>query len=137
MAINFDSYLGAFDDALILRSKRTEILASNLANADTPGYKAKDIDFKSAISDAMGTRSEFKKEALQMATTNDRHMRMMQNSFSTDVMYRNPYQPSLDGNTVNTDIEKTEFTKNAIYYNANLRFVTGKFQGLSKAIKGQ
>lgn len=137
MALNFDSYLGGLDDALILRSRRSEILASNLANADTPGYKAKDIDFKDAMSKAMGTRSEFKKDSLQMTTTNNSHIQMSQNSLSTDMMYRNPYQPSLDGNTVDAGIEKTEFSKNSIHYTANLRFLTGKFQSLTKAIKGQ
>ena len=136
MAINFDSYLGGLDDSLLLRSRRSEILASNLANADTPGYKAKDIDFKEAMSDAMGTRSEFKKGSLKMTTTNAQHLQTS-NGFSTDIKYRNPYQPSLDGNTVDAGIEKTEFSKNSIYYNANLRFLTGKFQGLTKAIKGQ
>ena len=62
---------------------------------------------------------------------------MSQNTFSADTMYRNPYQPSLDGNTVDAGVEKTEFTKNAIHYNASLRFLTGKFQSLTKAIKGQ
>lgn len=137
MAISFDNYLGAFDDALVLRSRRSEILASNIANADTPGYKAKDIDFKSAMSNAMGTGSEFKKNTLKMTTTNNKHIQMSQANFSTDIMYRNPYQPSLDGNTVNASIEKTEFTKNAIHYNASLRFLSGKFKGLTKAIKGQ
>lgn len=137
MALNFDGYLGGLDDALILRSRRSEILASNLANADTPGYKAKDIDFKDAMSKAMGTRSEFKKDSLQMTTTNNSHIQMSQNSLSTDMMYRNPYQPSLDGNTVDAGIEKTEFSKNSIHYTANLRFLTGKFQSLTKAIKGQ
>ena len=137
MAISFDSYLGALDDSLLLRSRRSEILASNLANADTPGYKAKDIDFKEAMSDAMGTRSEFKKGTLKMATTNAQHLQTSQAGFSTDIKYRNPYQPSLDGNTVDASIEKTEFSKNSIYYNASLRFLTGKFQGLTKAIKGQ
>jgi flagellar basal-body rod protein FlgB len=136
-AISFDKYLGAYDDSLMLRSRRSEILASNLANADTPGYKAKDIDFKSAMADAMGTRSEFKKDALKMATTNAKHMRTGQSTFSADVMYRNPYQASLDGNTVDTSVEKTEFAKNSIYYNASLRFLTGKFQSLTKAMKGQ
>ena len=137
MAISFDKHLGAFDDALISRSRRSEIIASNIANADTPGYKAKDIDFKSAMSNAMGTRSEFKKDSLKMATTNSNHIQMSQNTFSADIMYRNPYQPSLDGNTVDAGVEKTEFTKNAIHYNASLRFITGKFQSLTKAIKGQ
>ena len=137
MAINFDSYLGAHDDALILRSRRSEILASNLANADTPGYKAKDIDFKEAMSSAMGTRSEFKKDTLKMATTNQNHLKTTQDTLSADVMYRNPYQPSLDGNTVDAGVEKTEFSKNSIYYSASLRFMTGKFQSLTKAIKGQ
>ncbi len=137
MAISFDSYIGSLDDALILRSRRSEILASNLANADTPGYKAKDIDFKQAMSSAMGTHSEFKKDSLKMATTDQKHMKTSQDSFSADVMYRNPYQPSLDGNTVDAGVEKTEFSKNSIHYTATLRFLTGKFQALTKAIKGQ
>jgi len=137
MAFSFDSYLGADDDALILRSRRSEILASNLANADTPGYKAKDIDFKAAMADAMGTQSEFKKGTLKMTTSHTKHLQNSQNNFSSDVMYRNPHQPSLDGNTVETGIEKTEFSKNSVYYDASLRFLTGKFKGLTKAIKGQ
>ena len=137
MAISFDNYLGAFEDSLILRSRRSEIIASNIANADTPGYQAKDIDFKSAMSNALGTRSEFKRDSLKMATTSSKHIQMNQNTFSADIMYRNPYQPSLDGNTVDAGVEKTEFSKNAIHYNASLRFLTGKFQSLTKAIKGQ
>ena len=137
MAISFDSYLGGHDDALLLRSKRSEILASNLANADTPGYKAKDFDFKAAMSDATGSRSEFSRNSLKMTASNANHIQTEHNGFSVDILYRNPYQPSLDGNTVETGIEKTEFSKNSIYYEASLRFLTGKFQGLSKAIKGQ
>lgn len=137
MAISLDNYLGAFEDSLILRSRRSEIIASNIANADTPGYQAKDIDFKSAMSNALGTRSEFKRDSLKMAATNSKHIQMSQNTFSADIMYRNPYQPSLDGNTVDAGVEKTEFSKNAIHYNASLRFLTGKFQSLTKAIKGQ
>ncbi len=137
MAFSFDSYLGAYDDALVLRSRRSEILAANLANADTPGYKAKDIDFKEALSSIMGNRAEFKKASLKMTTTNQQHINTTENNFSADIMYRNPYQPSLDGNTVDAGIEKTEFSKNSIYYSANLRFLTGKFQSLTKAIKGQ
>jgi len=135
MAVSFDKYLGGLDDALLIRSRRSEILASNIANADTPGFKAKDIDFKSAMSNAMGTGSEFKKESLKMATTDNGHIQTTQNHFSTDIMYRNPHQPSLDGNTVDSSIEKTEFTQNSIHYNAALRFITGKFQGLTKAVK--
>jgi len=81
MAFSFDSYLGADDDALILRSRRSEILASNLANADTPGYKAKDIDFKAAMADAMGTQSEFKKGTLKMTTSHTKHLQNSQNNF--------------------------------------------------------
>ena len=72
-----------------------------------------------------------------MATTDAGHLQTSQAHFSTDIKYRNPYQPSLDGNTVDAGIEKTEFSKNSIYYNASLRFMTGKFQTLTKAIKGQ
>lgn len=137
MAISLDKHIGAHDDALLLYSRRSEILASNLANADTPGYKAKDIDFKAAMSDVMGNRSEFKKGSLKMATTNDKHLQLNQTNFSADIKFRNPYQPSLDGNTVDAGVEKTEFSKNAVYYNASLRLLTGKFQSLTKAIKGQ
>ncbi len=137
MGISFDKYLGPHDDALLLRSKRSEILASNLANTDTPGYKAKDFDFKAAMADATGNRSEFSKSRLKMAATNSKHMQNGQAGFSVDIKYRNPYQPSLDGNTVDSGLEKTEFSKNSIYYSASLRFMTGKFQSLNKAIKGQ
>ncbi len=137
MGISFDKYMGVQVDALVLRSKRSEILASNLANADTPGYKAKDFDFKAAMADATGNRSEFSKTRLKMVTTNNKHLQMGQNGFSPDIQYRNPYQPSLDGNTVDSGLEKTEFSKNSIYYSASLRFMTGKFQSLTRAIKGQ
>lgn len=137
MAFSFDKFLGAAEDSLLLRARRSEIIASNLANADTPGYKARDIDFKAAMSDAMGNASEFKKGALKMATSNEKHIQGSQNKFSADIMYRNPYQPSLDGNTVETGIEKTEFSENSVHYTASLRFLTGKFKGLTKAIKGQ
>lgn len=137
MAISFDNYLGAHDDALLLRSRRSEILASNLANADTPGYQAKDFDFKTALSNATGNQSEFQKGRLSMATTRAGHIQNSQSGTAADIQYRNPYQPSLDGNTVEVSVEKTEFSKNSIYYNASLRFMTGKFQTLTKAIKGQ
>ncbi len=137
MGISFDKYMGVQDDALVLRSRRSEILASNLANADTPGYKARDFDFKAAMADVAGNRPEFSNTRLKMATTNNKHLQMGQNGFSVDIQYRNPYQPSLDGNTVDTGLEKTEFSKNSIYYSASLRFMTGKFKSLTRAIKGQ
>ena len=137
MAFSFDKFLGPVDDSLLLRARRSEILASNLANEDTPGYQAKDIDFKAAMSDAMGSASEFKRGSLKMATSNEKHIQTSQNRFSADIMYRNPYQPSLDGNTVETGIEKTEFSENSVHYTASLRFLTGKFKSLTKAIKGQ
>lgn len=137
MGISFDKYLGPQDDALLLRSRRSEILASNLANADTPGYKAKDFDFKAAMADATGHRSELRQARLKMAATDNKHIQNNQSGFSADIKYRNPYQPSLDGNTVDSGLEKTEFSKNSIYYSASLRFMTGKFQSLTKAIKGQ
>ena len=137
MAFSFDKFLGISDDALLLRSRRSEILASNLANADTPGYKAKDFDFKAAMADAMGVGSEFKKGSLKMTSTNAKHIQNSQSNFSADIMYRNPYQPSLDGNTVETGIEKTKFSENSVHYTASLRFLSGKFKSLTKAVKGQ
>jgi len=132
MAISFDRYLGIHDDALILRSKRTELLAANMANADTPGYKAKDIDFKQALQNAQQGDSGFK-----MATTNDKHIDGKGFSVNGDVKFRVNHQPSVDGNTVDTNIEKTEFAKNALEYSASLRFLDGKFSAIKKVLKAQ
>jgi flagellar basal-body rod protein FlgB len=133
MAINLDSALGIYPQALLLRSRRAELLAGNLANADTPHYKARDIDFRAALA------------AAQDAGTDARALvRTQANHLDTDgaglpggeMMYRIPTQPSLDGNTVDTQVEYAEFAQNAMRYQASLTFLTGRIKTLMTAIRG-
>jgi flagellar basal-body rod protein FlgB len=134
MPINFDSALGIHADALRVRSQRAEMLASNLANADTPNYKARDIDFQSAMKMAMDSQAPS-----SLKSTNSKHFSTQVNSLSTSpaVQYRSVMQDSLDGNTVDTQIEQSQFMENAVQYQASLEFLGGKFSSLLKAIKGE
>lgn len=131
MPISFDSALGIHEQALALRGRRTELLASNLANADTPGYKARDIDFKTTLMNVKQSSGQ------TLASTNPGHIQ--NNSFrsSTEVLYRVPNQSSLDGNTVDEQMEKSNFSENAIRYEASLTFLGGKFKGMLAALKGE
>ncbi|MGR9073387.1 MAG: flagellar basal body rod protein FlgB [Gammaproteobacteria bacterium] len=130
MTVNFDNALGIHPQALALREKRGEILASNLANADTPGFKAKDIDFQSVLRHALPAE-------IPVETTQAGHLRPQNLILGGKVMYRNPMQPSLDGNTVETQIEQAKYAENSLQYQASLRFVNGKLQSLMTAIKGE
>jgi flagellar basal-body rod protein FlgB len=129
MAINFDTALGIHPQALAMREKRSEMLAANLANADTPGYKARDMDFKSVLKQNM-TLIE------PMERTQAKHF-VPQQLLETHVMYRNPNQVSLDGNTVEANVEQAKYAENAVQYQASLQFVSNKFSGLMMALRGQ
>lgn len=134
MAINFNNALGVHPQALVLREKRSEILAANLANADTPDYKARDLDFKSVLNQTLsggaGSDSSLKR-------TNQGHMLGQQTLLGADLLYRNPHQASLDGNTVETNVEQAKYAENAVQYEASLNFLKGDFSDLMIAIKGQ
>lgn len=130
MAINFDNALGIHPQALALREKRSEILAANLANADTPDYKAKDLDFKSVLSQTMDKTG-------RMERTHAGHLSGPQTLLGADLLYRNPQQPSLDGNTVEAHIEQSKYAENAVQYQASLRFINNRFSGLMSAIRGE
>ena len=116
----FDTAFGIHENALFVASKRSEVLASNLANADTPNYKARDMDF-----DAIMQRESrgADQAGLSLASTKT-------------LKYRVPYNPSLDGNTVEADVEQSEFSTNAIRYQASLNFINGRIQSLRLAITG-
>ncbi|KMT65489.1 flagellar basal body rod protein FlgB [Catenovulum maritimum] len=131
MAISFDKAFGIHPEALSLRLKRSEVLASNIANADTPGYKAKDFDFQAALS---GARKEY---STSLTRTSDKHM-SFSSSMNDGLQYRNPLQPDTgDGNTVELMAERNEFLQNQLRYNSSLQFLTGRIKGLKKAITGQ
>jgi len=130
MAINFDTALGLHPQALALREKRSEVLASNLANADTPGYKARDIDFQAVLKRTMPDASSMERTQAGHISPNDRLL-------GASMMFRNPTQPSLDGNTVEGHIEQSKYSENAVQYQASLRFLNGKFSGLMSALRGE
>jgi flagellar basal-body rod protein FlgB len=112
------------------------VLANNLANADTPNYKARDIDFRKAINEvSLQADSRFKPD---MQRTNSRHLEGFAELTTNDYLkYRSPTQPSLDGNTVEAHIEKAKFAENAMQYQATLEFIDSRIKGISNALKGQ
>jgi flagellar basal-body rod protein FlgB len=136
MPLNLDTYLGVQQDALKVQSKRMEVLAKNLANVDTPNYKAQDIDFKTALAQAGSPGS-----SLALTTTSANQIG--NNATTGDVensaalKYRVPLAPSLDGNTVDAQLEQAAFADNTVRYQATLTFLSGSLKDLVTAITGQ
>ena len=120
--------------ALGLRAQRQQILAGNIANADTPNYKARDFDFSTALKNAVAGRASG--GGLSLAATSNRHLQGTADSGPVRLMYRTPAQASADGNTVEMDAERANFSENAIQYEAGLTFITGKVKTLLSAIQG-
>jgi flagellar basal-body rod protein FlgB len=134
--MDLDAYLGVHTAALKLRQTRTELLAKNLANADTPGFKARDLDFKGAMESALATQGGTGKLAAPSSGT------AIGTSNATGgteafLRYRTPLAPSLDGNTVDVQLEQSAFAENAVRYQATLSFLSSKFRSLMTAITGQ
>lgn len=126
--------------ALNLRAFRQEILASNIANADTPNYKARDVDFKTALEGALGKAAGGGALALQQTRT--QHLAaavgadgLSSNRFAAQMQYRGELQSSVDGNTVNMDVERAAFAENAIQMEALFSFVNHQFKLLSLALQ--
>jgi flagellar basal-body rod protein FlgB len=135
MPIDFDSALGLHAQAMQLRAKRAEVLAQNLANADTPNYKARDIDFRAALEQASRALEQPAKAA---ATTNPGHQALEGTSaLESALLFRQPLQASLDGNTVDAQKEHAEFMDNALRYQASLQFLSGRLRTLLAAIRGE
>lgn len=130
-AINFQNALGIHPDALQLRATRSSVLANNLANSDTPGFKARDIDFKAVLQGQMQSNKSMAVERTQPGHLSGN------SSINSELLYRNPMQPSIDGNTVDSQIEQAMFARNAMNYNASFEFLNGKFTGLKSAIRGE
>jgi flagellar basal-body rod protein FlgB len=125
-----DKVFGVSPQVLSVRSQRFEMIAANLANADTPGYKAIDKDFSSALAAASDT-------AGGLTTTSDRHIAMDGAGFKDVVQYRTPMQPSMDGNTVEVDVERSAFMDNSIRYQASLNFLDARIKGILGALRGE
>ncbi|MFV1873767.1 MAG: flagellar basal body rod protein FlgB [Oleiphilus sp.] len=135
MSISFSKALGVHEHALELRTQRAEVLANNLANADTPGFKARDIDFHTLLKQQTSGMSN--EQSLAMTTTNGKHLPVNGVDDSAELLYRTPSQPSLDGNTVDTQVEKAEFMKNTLQYQSSFQFLNSRFKSLTSAIRGE
>ena len=139
MALNLDTYLGVHAQALKLREQRTELLARNLANADTPGFKSQDLDFRAALAASAGSTTA----PGVLKATQAGHVGAMggaglePGSTAAFVKYRTPLAPSLDGNTVDAQLEQAAFADNAVRYQATLQFLSSKFRSLMTVITGQ
>jgi flagellar basal-body rod protein FlgB len=132
MALNLDTYIGVHANALKLQSRRMEILADNLANVDTPNYKARDIDFRSALAAASNPDAP-----VQLKTTDAHHLgNDASTETSASLKYRVPLAPALDGNTVDAQQEQAAFADNTVRYQATLTFLSARFKGLMTAITG-
>lgn len=134
MVSKIDDAFSFQQQALGLRAQRQQVLASNIANADTPNYKARDFDFSVALKDAMAGRSGGN---LPLASTSGRHLQGSGDSGPARLMYRKETQSSVDGNTVNMDVERAQFAENAIQYEAGITFISSKIKNLLAAIQGQ
>ena len=131
MPLDLDSALGVHVKALAVRSQRAEILAANLANADTPNYKARDVDFKAAL-------DKVHAGGPSLMTTHANHIPIDANEPGEGVVFfRTPMQPSLDGNTVDTQIEQAQFARNAVQQQASMGFLSGRIKNLLSAIRGE
>ncbi|MCH8552845.1 MAG: flagellar basal body rod protein FlgB [Natronospirillum sp.] len=130
-ALGFDNSLGIHPLALTTRADRSEVLANNLANTDTPGFKARDFDFQAVLRGEVEQR-----RSLSVSRTNERHL-AGRASAEERLDYRVPHQPAIDGNTVDPHYEHAQFTENALKYDASFEFLNGKFMGLRNALRGE
>lgn len=123
--------------ALNLRGVRQELLASNIANADTPHFKARDIEFTEALAGALhGRNSSYSAEILPLQLTNARHLQGIKSDGGAyDIKYRTEFQPNADDNTVNMDIERSAFAENAVKMEAAITFIRGQLSTLQSAMQ--
>lgn len=126
-----------YQSAVSLRQQRQEVLSANIANADTPNYKARDFDFGTALKQAVGQGS-MQLPNTQMAVTSARHFQGTAHRASPvegGLMYRQPLQPTLDGNTVDMDIERVQFADNTMKYQADLAIISQRLNGIKSALQ--
>lgn len=140
MPNKLDDALGFHQAALRIRAQRQELIAANIANADTPNYKARDIDFAAAMKNALAGNAA---AGAALAKTSEQHMNAANNGFSQNVslpgepLFRPMIQGSVDGNTVDMDVERNQFADNAIRYEASLTLINQQLKKMLAAIQGQ
>ena len=130
----FDRQIQFHQTALNLQAHREQMIASNIANADTPNYKARDVDFRAALQGALNAG----RAGVQLSTTQAGHISATPApSLESLTGYRRELQSAVDGNTVNMDIERAAFAENALHYEASVTFVNGMLRSMNTAITGQ
>lgn len=130
MAVNFDKAFGIHDDALLLFERRTQLLAENIANVDTPGYKARDIDFDQVLQNTQT-------EAVKLNATHKGHINLSEQAFSEDIQFREVEQSAADGNTVDLQKEKAAFAENSMRYQTTMHILSKRISGLKTAFRGE
>jgi len=129
-----DQALSFQSTALMLRSERQQVLAANIANADTPNYKATDFNFAQALANATGAGAGTA-QAGQLAITSEGHSSGSAGSLPVQLKYRTPSQGSVDGNTVEMDAERAQFADNAVHYEAALKFLNAQIKTMLAAVQ--
>ena len=140
MFANLTSNLDFHSNALVLRAERQRVIASNIANADTPGYAGRDIHFKEALTAANGAGPSSAVPRQATGSGNPRHIALQASTTSLDataLRYTTQSQPAMDGNSVDMDRERANFVDNSVRYEATLRFINGSAKTLLSAIQGQ
>ena len=134
MTNRLDDTMRFHQTALNARAYRQQVIASNIANADTPNFKARDVDFRAALAGALGGKTA----DVAMKITSKRHIAgAAGGTFDASLKYRNEEQGAVDGNTVNMDVERAAFAENSVQYQASVTFINGLITGMQRAIQGQ
>ncbi|OWJ91194.1 flagellar basal body rod protein FlgB [Pseudomonas sp. A46] len=135
MSISFEKALGIHQQALSFRAQRGEVLANNIANADTPNYKARDLDFSAVLAQQADKQTQ---GAFHAATTHERHIEADGFDMGDAALkYRIPFQAAIDQNTVDAQLEQANYTENAMQFQASFTLLNSKFNGLTKALRGE
>lgn len=130
MSLNLDKALGVHQNALLLFERRTQLLAENIANADTPNYKSRDIDFSRVLN------GEVSKQ-VTLQTTEPKHIAINQSALDASIEYREPDQSSADGNTVDMSQEQAAFADNTVRYQTTLAILSRRLGGIASAFRGE
>lgn len=136
MINKLDAALSFHQNVLRIRAQRQELIAANIANADTPNYKARDIDFSAAMKSAMAGVTA-NKDAFNTTKTSANHLDGIPSSIGGNALFRPVIQGSVDGNTVDMDVERNQFTDNALRYEASINMINGQLKKMLSAIQGQ
>ncbi len=136
MLNRLDTAVGFYQEALSLRAQRQEILSSNIANADTPGYKARDFEFSTELRNALQGRGLQTTRTTELARTHNAHIPARATIVGpTHLKYRVPTQPALDGNTVDMDVERVNFAENTVRYQSTLTLLSARIRSMLAAVQ--